>query len=61
MTRQDVNHVYEESVYQIRLRVAIALLAVPGITHRQALNEADEFVRLLMSEDANELIHHHFK
>lgn len=61
MTRQDVNHIYEESVFQIRLRVAIALLACPGIDQNTALSEADKFVELLMSEDADHLVHHHFK
>lgn len=61
MTKQEVNHVYEQSIFEIRLRVAISLLACPGITQEQALVEADKFVRLLLSEDADELVHHHFK
>lgn len=57
MTRQDINHIYEESVYQIRLRVAISLLAVPGITQDAALLEADKFVERLQAEDADWLRH----
>lgn len=57
MTKQDVNHVYEESVYQIRLRVAIALLACPGIDQITALSEADKFVQLLLKEDVQEVLH----
>jgi hypothetical protein len=56
MTIQDCNHIYEESVYQIRLRVAIGLLAVPGINQDRALEEADKFVMRLLSEDANWLV-----
>lgn len=56
MTKQDVNHIYEESVYQIRLRVAIALLVCPGIDQDKALEEADKFVLMLMNEDANWLL-----
>ena len=53
MTKQDINHIYEDSVYQIRLRVAIGLLAVPGVDHEKALEEADKFVLRLLSEDAD--------
>lgn len=56
VTKQDINHYYEQSVYEIRLRVAIGLLAVPGIDHDKALEEADRFVERLCSEDANWLI-----
>jgi hypothetical protein len=56
MTKQDVNHIYEESVYQIRLRVAIGLLAVPGINQERALEEADKFVMRLLAEDASWLL-----
>jgi hypothetical protein len=56
MTKQDINHIYEESVYQIRLRVAMSLLAVPGISHDDALKEADKFVMRLLDEDANWLL-----
>jgi hypothetical protein len=52
MTKQDINHIYEQSVYEIRLRVAISLLAVPGITHDGALAEADKFIQRLQDEDA---------
>lgn len=52
MTKQDINHVYEQSVYQIRLQVAIRLLAVPGISMDEALEEADKFVFRLQQEDA---------
>lgn len=60
MTKQDINHIYEESVYQIRLRVAIALLACPGIDQTTALAEADKFIERLQSEDA-EWLRHHYK
>lgn len=53
MTKQDINHIYEQSVYEIRLRVAIGLLAVPGISHEMALAEADKFVKRLLEEDAD--------
>jgi hypothetical protein len=56
VTKQDINHVYEESVYQIRLRVAISLLAVPGVNHDRALEEADKFVERLQDEDYNWLV-----
>jgi hypothetical protein len=58
MTRQDINHIYEESVYQIRLRVAISLLSVPGINQERALEEADKFVLRLLDEDADWLVNH---
>jgi hypothetical protein len=58
MTKQDFNHIYEESVYQIRLRVAMSLLAVPGISHDRALEEADKFVHRLLDEDADWLMAH---
>jgi hypothetical protein len=56
MTKQDINHIYEQSVYEIRLRVAINLLAVPGISHDDALKEADKFVARLQDEDADWLM-----
>jgi hypothetical protein len=52
VTKQDINHIYEQSVYEIRLRVAIGLLAVPGISQDMALAEADKFVERLLEEDA---------
>lgn len=61
MTKQDINHIYEESVFQIRLRVAIALLACPGINQDQALEEADKFVLMLMNEDAHWLLNRYNK
>jgi predicted Zn-dependent protease len=57
VTKQDFNHIYEQSVYEIRLRVAIGLLAVPGITADMALEEADMFVERLLKEDAHSLTH----
>lgn len=60
MTKQDINHIYEQSVYEIRLRVAIALLACPGIDQDQALAEADKFIERLQSEDA-EWLRKHYK
>jgi hypothetical protein len=56
MTKQDINHIYEQSVYEIRLRVAISLLAVPGINQDDALKEADKFVLRLQEEDADWLL-----
>jgi pyoverdine/dityrosine biosynthesis protein Dit1 len=55
MTHIQINELYEESVYQIRLRVAINLLAVTGVSHAQALEEADKFIALLQSEDFTDL------
>jgi hypothetical protein len=55
MTRTEVNELYEESVWQIRLRVAIQLLPISGITHEQALAEADKFIELLQKENLQEL------
>lgn len=51
MTKQDFNHIYEQSVYETRLRVAIALLPISGISHEDALLEADNFVKRLLEED----------
>lgn len=51
MNHIQINEIYEESVYQIRLRVAINLLGIPGINHDQALAEADKFVERLQDED----------
>ena len=59
MTKQDINHIYEESVYQIRLRVAIQLLAVAGVDQDRALKEADKFVMRLMAEDSDWLMSHY--
>jgi pyoverdine/dityrosine biosynthesis protein Dit1 len=55
MTKQEVNEIYEASVYQIRLNVAAHLMAVPGITSVTALKMADEFVALIQSEDFEKL------
>jgi hypothetical protein len=55
MTRTEINELYEASVWQIRLRVAMAVLVVPGVTQTQALDEADKFIALLQSEDLQEL------
>lgn len=51
MDHKEINEMYEESVYQIRLRVAINLLSVPGVSHDDALAEADKFVKRLEDED----------
>jgi hypothetical protein len=56
MTKQEINHIYERSVYEIRLDVAIRLLTVPGVTHDQALEEADKFIARLQDEDASQLL-----
>lgn len=61
MTIQDFNHIYEESVYQVRLRVAVALLCVPGVNQDRAIEEADKFVERLLDEDANWLTHRYNK
>jgi|AmaraimetP72IA01_FD_contig_31_6626180_length_632_multi_10_in_0_out_0_2 hypothetical protein len=55
MTNKDFHEAYGESVYKVRLRVAITLLPISGLTHRQALEEADKFVALLLSESMREL------
>ena len=56
MTRVEFNKVYEESVFQVRLRVATSLLSVEGFTPQQALAEADKFVLVLLEEDEKELL-----
>ena len=55
MTRTEINELYEESVWQIRLRIAISLLSVTGIGHERALEEADKFIELLQKENLQEL------
>lgn len=55
LTKKQINDLYEESVWQIRLRIAANLVHVQGVTHRDALDEADEFIKLLMSESIDEL------
>jgi hypothetical protein len=56
MTKQEINHVYEKSVYEIRLEVAMRLLSVAGVTQERALEEADRFVTLLQEEEYNSLV-----
>jgi hypothetical protein len=56
MTKQEINHVYEKSVYEIRLEVAMRLISVAGVTQERALEEADRFVLLLGEEEYNSLI-----
>lgn len=56
MNHKEINALYEQSVYEIRLRVAIALLPIEGLTHRQALQEADKFIELLQSENMQDII-----
>lgn len=55
MTAQEINNLYGESVFQIRLRVALALLPVDGITICDALERSDAMINILLSEDADEL------
>lgn len=55
MDRVQINELYEESVWQIRLRVAIHLLSVPGLDQAGALKEADKFVLALLKENLDEL------
>lgn len=57
MTKHEINELYEESVYQIRLRVAISLLGVPGLSLDNAFEEADKFVARLQQEELNWLRH----
>jgi hypothetical protein len=56
MTKQEINHVYEKSVYEIRLEVAMRLISVAGVTQERAIEEADKFVALLQSEELGELL-----
>jgi hypothetical protein len=56
LNKQQINELYEESVYQIRLKVAVQLMTVKGVTPRQALHEADEFVRMLENEAVAEIL-----
>jgi len=53
MTKQEVLEIYGQSVYQIRLSVAMHSFIAKGET---CLEEADKFVRALQSEDKLELI-----
>jgi hypothetical protein len=55
MTSQEIVRFYDQNVYQIRLHVAIQLMMVKDMTPNDALNEADEFVRRLMDEEAGSL------
>jgi hypothetical protein len=55
LTKQEINELYEESVYQIRIKLAIQLMTIKGVTPRHALNEADEFIRILEGERVVEL------
>jgi hypothetical protein len=55
MTSRDFHEAYGTSVYKVRLQVAIGLLAVPGISQKEALEEADKFVLLLLQEEMGEL------
>jgi hypothetical protein len=55
LTKQEINALYEQSVYEIRLRVAIQLLTIPGVTAGLALSEADRFIRVLQNEEQQEL------
>jgi len=55
MSHQDFHEAYGTSVYKVRLQVAMGLLAIPGITQEQALEEADRFVALLLKDSMREL------
>jgi hypothetical protein len=56
MTKEEVVRFYDQNVYQIRLHVAIQLMMVRDMSPRQALGEADEFVRVLLAEDSQMLV-----
>jgi len=55
MNYKDFHEAYGTSIYKVRLQVAMGLLGVPGITQRQALEEADKFIQLLLSEEMREV------
>jgi hypothetical protein len=51
MTNRDFHEAYGESVYKVRLRIAMSLLPIEGVSQAQALEEADKFIELLLTED----------
>jgi hypothetical protein len=55
VTKADIMHIYDRSVYQIRLDVAAQLFCGSGLLPTKCLERADEFVRALLAEQANEL------
>ena len=55
MTYQEFHEAYGTSVYKVRLQVAMSLLPLQGISHTQALEEADTFVHLLLKDSLREL------
>lgn len=55
MTVHDFHEAYGTSVYKVRLQVAMSLLPLQGVSHEQALVEADKFVHLLLKESMREL------
>ena len=56
MTKQQIVSLYGQSVYQIRLHVAMQLVAAKSMKPEDALSEADKFVYRLMEEDAAQLL-----
>ena len=53
MTKHEIVELYGASVYAIRLQVAIALLR--SVEPEPALELADNFLRALLAEDAEDL------
>jgi hypothetical protein len=53
MTKHEIVELYGASVYAIRLQVAIALLR--SVEPETALELADNFLRALLAEDAEDL------
>ena len=54
MTKQEILELYGQSVYQIRLSVAMHLYLSKGA--RDALQDADKFVAALQAESHKELL-----
>jgi hypothetical protein len=51
MTKQDFIHIYDQSVYQIRLQTAINLYVKLNRQPEEAIKAADAFVSALQSEN----------
>jgi hypothetical protein len=51
MTKHQILEAYGQSVYQIRLQVAISLYAKLDRQPEEALKSADNFVQTLLNED----------
>jgi hypothetical protein len=54
MTKQEILELYGQSVYQIRL--SVAMHAYLSIGARQALQDADKFIAALQAESHQELL-----